>query len=157
MAIRYLFDSAALDDASTRAYIRQISAAGAEIRIAADLKSNLLICDNRSALLYTNPEDPEGGAVITKESDLVVVRGLFSQAWEQATGLGQLTEERLRLAPADQELLALILKPGKDLARARELGVSLRTFHRRVADLYERLGVTSRTEAALIARQYISA
>ncbi|MEU9502464.1 hypothetical protein [Streptomyces sp. NPDC048196] len=158
VAIRYLFDSAALDDASTFAYLRQISVAGAEVRIAASLKSNLLICDNRSALLYTKPEDPEGGAMVTKESDLVaVVRGLFSQTWEQSTELGQLTKDRLCLAPADQELLILILKPGKDLARARELGVSLRTFHRRVADLYERLGVTSRTEAALVAREYISA
>ncbi|MFK8846530.1 hypothetical protein [Streptomyces sp. Ac-502] len=158
VAIRYLLDSAALDDASIRAYVRQISAAGAEIRTAPGLQSNLLICDNRSALLYTNPEDPDDGAMVTTEADLVaVVRGLFSQAWKQATTLGQLAEVRLCLEPTDQQLINLILKPGKDLARARELGVSLRTFHRRVADLYERLGVTSRTEAALVAREYMRA
>ncbi|MFE9448699.1 hypothetical protein [Streptomyces sp. NPDC006739] len=156
--IRYLLDPSVLKDASALAYARQISAAGAGVRIAAELKSNLLICDNRSAVFCTNSEDPEDGAVVTREPDLVtVVRDLFSQAWEQAGGLGQVAEESCCLTPADQELLALILKPGKDLARARELGVSLRTFHRRVADLYERLGVSSRTEAALVAREYISA
>ncbi|NUR05162.1 MAG: hypothetical protein HOY79_54280 [Streptomyces sp.] len=156
--IHYLFDASVLNDASALTYVRQISAAGAGVRIAAALKSNLLICDNRSALLCANSEEPEDGAVVTKEPDLVtVVRDLFSQAWEQAGGLGQVAEEPCCLTPADQELLTLILKPGKDRIRARELGVSLRTFHRRVADLYERLGVSSRTEAALVAREYIDA
>ncbi|MFF9409880.1 hypothetical protein ACF1B0_30805 [Streptomyces anandii] len=155
--IRFLVAKAALDEAHVVAFMRRIGADGAAIRVADELDSHVLVADNRAALIADEPGDPETAAIVTQEPGLVCnMAALYRLAWEQAVDFDAFMENRLDLSPADQQLLELITRPGKDVTRARALGVSLRTFHRRVADLYERLGVTSRVEAALVARNLVA-
>ncbi len=154
--IRFLASKAALDDAHVAAFMRRVSADGATVRLADELDSHVLVADKRTALIADEPGDPERAAIETEEPGLVCnMAALYRLAWRQAVDFDVFIGDRLDLSPEDQQLLLLITGPGKDTTRARELGVSLRTFHRRVADLYERLGVTSRVEAALVARDLV--
>ena len=53
----------------------------------------------------------------------------------------------------DERLLLLLAAGLKDEAIARQLGVSLRTVHRRTSDLLDRLGVRTRFQAGMRAAQ----
>ncbi|MEU8708574.1 hypothetical protein [Streptomyces sp. NPDC048565] len=152
---RYLFPSACLQDAAATSFLRRIAAEGAEVRIAKELESNLLVCDQQTVLLSEHPDAPDRKALLSQEPGLVRnVTGLFGTAWAHATDFTE-SLPPTPLTPDHRQLLALLLRPGKDVTRARELGVSIRTFHRRVASLYEQLGVASRTEVALVAHEYV--
>ncbi|MDH6121975.1 hypothetical protein [Kitasatospora sp. GAS204B] len=155
LTTRFLLSMGSLEDALTLAFLRRIRAQGAQIRLVPELDRTLLICDGRAALTATDPRDPDSGAILTEEPGLVSgMSALFRLAWERAAEFDAVIERRDALPPEDLDLLALLLRPGKDASRARQAGVSLRTFHRRVADLYQRLGAGNRTEAALIARDH---
>lgn len=54
------------------------------------------------------------------------------------------TDVAATVTDADLTLLAALARGGKDEIVARRLGVSTRTFRRRLLDLMQRLGVTSR-------------
>ncbi|WP_333736250.1 hypothetical protein [Streptomyces sp. IBSBF 2806] len=156
LRVRFLVARAALDEAHVVAFLRRISGDGAAVRLADGLDSHVLVADKTAALIADEPQDPEKAAIMTEEPGVVCnMAALYRLAWEQAVDFGELMGNRFDLSSEDQQLLELITRPGKDTARARDLGVSLRTFHRRVADLYERLGVTSRVEAVLVARDLV--
>lgn len=53
----------------------------------------------------------------------------------------------------ERRVLLAMCTVGKDEAGARELGVSVRTYRRHVADLMQLLGAASRAQAALLARE----
>ncbi|MFJ8249700.1 DNA-binding response regulator [Streptomyces sp. NPDC094466] len=53
----------------------------------------------------------------------------------------------------ERRVLVSMCTVGKDEAGARELGVSVRTYRRHVADLMQTLGAASRAQAALLARE----
>lgn len=57
------------------------------------------------------------------------------------------------LSEMERRVLLAMCTVGKDEAGARELGVSVRTYRRHVADLMQLLGAASRAQAALLARE----
>ncbi|MDT0406950.1 response regulator transcription factor, partial [Streptomyces edwardsiae] len=57
------------------------------------------------------------------------------------------------LSPMERRVLVAMCTVGKDEAGARELGVSVRTYRRHVAELMQTLGAASRAQAALLARE----
>jgi DNA-binding NarL/FixJ family response regulator len=69
---------------------------------------------------------------------------LFDQLWSQATPL-RLSEN----ADPNTTLINLLASGMKDEAIARQLGVSGRTLRRRIAQVQEQLGATSRFQAGL--------
>jgi len=56
-------------------------------------------------------------------------------------------------ASADDRLLSLLATGLKDEAIARQLGVSLRTVHRRTSGLSESLGARTRFQAGVLAER----
>ena len=50
-------------------------------------------------------------------------------------------------------MLRAMCSGGKDEAGARDLGVSVRTYRRYIADLMQLLGAGNRPQAALLARE----
>ncbi|MFD9511210.1 hypothetical protein [Streptomyces mirabilis] len=157
LRVRFLVAKAALDEAHVMAFMRRINADGAAVRLTDELESHVLVADRVAALIADQPQDPEKAAIVTEEPGVVCnMAALYRLAWEQAVDFDTFMADRLDFSPEDQQLLELITRPGKDASRARDLGVSLRTFHRRVANLYGRLGVTSRMEAVLVARDLVA-
>ena len=88
------------------------------------------------------------GRILVRAPALVrLVTDLFERYWEKAvplrsTPVGFGRNERI-------EILEGLMLGAKDEALARQLGVSLRTVRRRVADLMDELGATTRFQAGM--------
>lgn len=149
----------ALDDTPTADYLRELVAHGARIRVACDITERMLVYDRRAALVPLDPANTARGALLARKSGLVAnIVALFEKIWQQAeefTGPGQEGGEETGEALPDFErrVLVSMCSVGKDEAGARELGVSVRTYRRYVADLLQTLGAASRAQAALLARE----
>ncbi|MFE7463685.1 helix-turn-helix transcriptional regulator [Streptomyces sp. NPDC057499] len=157
--IRNVVIREALRDRATAAYLRELAEHGAMIRVTEQSAERLLVYDRKAALVPLDPRDTSRGALLAHRSGLVSnIIALFEKIWDQATDLGRVDD------PADREpkdgpseterrVLVSMCSVGKDEAGARELGVSVRTYRRHVADLMQTLGAASRAHAALLARE----
>ncbi|MEU4031223.1 helix-turn-helix transcriptional regulator [Streptomyces anulatus] len=160
--IRNVVSSVALQDPTTAAYLRELAEHGAAIRVTADTTERLLVYDRRAALVPLDPRDTSRGALLAHRSGLVSnVISLFERIWDQADELSRAVdgtqggEDAAAVRPSgiERRVLVSMCTVGKDEAGARELGVSVRTYRRHVADLMQTLGAASRAQAALLARE----
>lgn len=146
----------ALEDDLTRAYLSELSRLGARIRVVDHPMNRMLVYDGAIAVTPITPEDTAQGALIVRQAALVAtMTTLFEQVWAQAEVLEPGTGRMAAQAPVssvEKQVLTLLATVDKDEIGARELGVSLRTYRRHVADVLHRLGATSRFQAALLAR-----
>lgn len=148
----------ALDDPLTVGYLRELTAHGAQIRAADDLSERILVYDRRTALVPIDPEDTSRGALVAQETGLVSgILALFEKIWCQATDLASVIEEPEEnpggLSDIERQVLTSMCHVGKDEIGARDLGMSVRTYRRHVAELLRLLGASSRPHAALLARE----
>lgn len=160
--IRNVVSSVALQDPTTAAYLRELAEHGAAIRVTAGTTERLLVYDRRAALVPLDPRDTSRGALLAHRSGLVSnVISLFERIWDQADELSRAVdgtqggEDAAAVRPSgiERRVLVSMCTVGKDEAGARELGVSVRTYRRHVADLMQTLGAASRAQAALLARE----
>ncbi|MFE0688558.1 hypothetical protein ACWGNE_03335 [Streptomyces xiamenensis] len=150
VAFRTVMLCETLEDPPTAAYLREIERHGARVRLIPHATERLLACDSRAvALPLGGGPTIEHGALFTEEPAIVAsVRALFERAWERATPLtpAPTPTENARL------ILAAMCSGAKDETAARGIGVSVRTYRRRIAHLMDHLNAGSRAQAALLAR-----
>ncbi|MDT7788025.1 MAG: hypothetical protein QOF58_6444, partial [Pseudonocardiales bacterium] len=79
------------------------------------------------------------------------IQSLFEAAWHGATDLASYQARFTELGA--REILEQLASGCKDETAARALGVSLRTYRRRVAELMDVLGASSRFQAGARARE----
>ncbi|MFD3920164.1 helix-turn-helix transcriptional regulator [Streptomyces sp. NPDC058595] len=156
--IRNVVLAAALDDLPTREYLRELVKRGAQIRVAENITERILVYDGRTALVPVDPQNTARGALLAHKSGLVSnIIALFEKIWTQADDLLTVTKEATDavegLSEIEQQVLISMCTVGKDEAGARELGISVRTYRRHVADLLQSLGAASRAQGALRARE----
>ncbi|WTA73759.1 helix-turn-helix transcriptional regulator [Streptomyces sp. NBC_00838] len=156
--IRNVVLAAALDDLPTREYLRELVKRGAQIRVAENITERILVYDGRTALVPVDPQNTARGALLAHKSGLVSnIIALFEKIWTQADDLLTVTKEAADavegLSEIEQQVLISMCTVGKDEAGARELGISVRTYRRHVADLLQSLGAASRAQGALRARE----
>ncbi|MFE5094774.1 LuxR C-terminal-related transcriptional regulator [Streptomyces sp. NPDC056638] len=157
--IRNVVAQAALRDPATAAYLRELAEHGASIRVTAHTAERLLVYDRKAALVPLDPRNTSRGALLAHRSGLVSnIIALFEKIWDQADDLSQASGEDTGasdtgLSGTERRVLVSMCTVGKDEAGARELGVSVRTYRRYVADLMQKLGAASRAQAALLARE----
>ncbi|MER8264608.1 helix-turn-helix transcriptional regulator [Streptomyces griseus] len=160
--IRNVVSSVALQDPPTAAYLRELAENGAAIRVTADTTERLLVYDRRAALVPLDPRDTSRGALLAHRTGLVSnIISLFERIWDQAEELSRADDGTetggdtavARPSGIERRVLVSMCTVGKDEAGARELGVSVRTYRRHVADLMQTLGAASRAQAALLARE----
>lgn len=129
------------------------------IRVVEDTTERILVYDRAAALVPLDPQDTSRGALLANNNGIVAnIIALFEKIWDEAEDLAQvdLTDGdnvASGVSGTEQRVLALMCSVGKDEEGARELGVSVRTYRRYVADLMEMLGAASRAQAALLARE----
>ncbi|MEV6403013.1 DNA-binding response regulator [Streptomyces bobili] len=150
--VRKLLSPAALADEHSRAHLRELVDQGALVRIAsAPLPHETIIIDRRLAILAGL--DGPGGREYTLTTVPTLVGGvyaLFDAAWETATDLKAfLRGEQPRLDAAGRTVLRALGSGATDETAARELGMSLRTYRRRVAELLTTLDADSRFQAGI--------
>jgi DNA-binding CsgD family transcriptional regulator/predicted transcriptional regulator len=156
--IRNVVLRTALAHPQTVAYLRELAHKGAQIRVADNVSERILVYDRRVALVPVDPGDTSRGALLAHESGLVSnIMALFEKIWDQAEDLLDATAEpegTPTLTEMERRVLGSMVSVGKDEAGARELGISVRTYRRHVADLLRVLGAASRAQAALLAREH---
>ncbi|MFJ4854826.1 MULTISPECIES: helix-turn-helix transcriptional regulator [unclassified Streptomyces] len=157
--IRSVVARAALEDPATAAHLRELAAHGAAIRLTSETAERLLVYDRRTALVPLDPRDPLRGVLLAQRTGLVSnIVALFEKIWDQCVDLARADDEGrdpadAALSGAERRVLVSMCTVGKDEAGARELGVSVRTYRRHVAELIQMLGASSRAQAALLARE----
>ena len=150
LVVRKLYTSVALADDVQRTHLLQLLAVGAQVRICdAGLPHETIIIDRRVMLLAGPgvPGDREF-TVTTSPSLIDGVLALFDATWEAAVPLA----DRQDLPMLDPDVRAILrtLSAGlTDEAAARRMGISLRTYRRRVAELMKALDSDSRFQAGL--------
>lgn len=158
IAVRKVFHASVLDDPEAAAQVRRLSGYGIRVRLAAtELPQEMIMIDRRTVILAEPPD--RGGRA---DRAYTVVRGgtvvaglvtLFEATWQAATDLVDLTDPAgaaggpPRLDPDSRAVLAALRDGLTDESAARRLGLSLRTYRRRVADLMTRLDARSRFQA----------
>ena len=77
---------------------------------------------------------------------LDLLTAIFEEFWAMSTGFISEHEMPGKHDAIDRDLVKLLLLGLTDAAAAAQLGISLRTVQRRVADLMETAGVTTRIQ-----------
>jgi sugar-specific transcriptional regulator TrmB len=156
IAFRVIYDAETVADPARLASIRANVRAGEHARTVSELPMEMLVVDERQALLPIDGEAIDAAYLIHASSLLAALTGLFASIWAQATPL-YLASRRIAVAQADDalvpELLALLAAGLSDKAIGRHLGWSPRTLQRRIHDLMRSLDAGTRFQAGVVARE----
>ncbi|WP_067805951.1 response regulator transcription factor [Actinomadura formosensis] len=156
-AVRKLYTPAALADEESERRLVELAGAGVRVRICpAPLPHETIIVDRRVAILAGPPRGGVREYTVVRSPG--VVRGvvsLFRAAWETADELADHRRDRPpALSEESRRILRLLGGGLKDEAAARRLGMPLRTYRRRVAEILTLLDADSRFQAGLRAHEY---
>ncbi|MBL0887133.1 response regulator transcription factor [Myceligenerans indicum] len=143
-----------LDPAWSQRMATVLEHPGVEVRVADQEVNETIIIDGRLVILAGDLRSGERTySLITRREAVRGVSSLFEAAWRGAADLDLFdagAAEIRRLAP---QVLDLLGRGVKDETAARELGLGLRTYRRRVAELMAALGADSRFQAGVRARE----
>ncbi|WP_327087895.1 DNA-binding response regulator [Nonomuraea sp. NBC_01738] len=150
--VRKLLSPSALADEAARAHLRMVADNGAQVRISTTrLPHETILIDKRVMILAESDGPGEREFTVTTSPALVGgVYALFEAAWESATELSAYFSGDVPQLDADSLTILRELGAGHtDETAARRLGLSLRTYRRRVAELMATLDADSRFQAGL--------
>ena len=152
--VRKLYGPQVLLDPRSARHADQIEALGARIRITTDPLHETILIDRRAVIMAGDPDErPRRYRVLFAPEVVHSVAALFDAAWRTGTDRSVYEASLTGLRALAPSLLDALASGAKDEAAARELGLSLRTYRRRVAELMAAVGATSRFQAGLRARQ----
>lgn len=139
-------------------YVRELLGRGGEVRVVEEISDQLVVYDGQVALMPKDPKNVDQGALMVRGRGLVsTLSGLFEKVWEQAEDvsveLREPADPEPGLSEAELRVLRTMCEVGKDETGARDLGVSVRTYRRHIADVLRVLGASTRAQAALLARE----
>ena len=151
---RKLYRPGVLLDATHRQHVEHLRRMGASIRITPDELNETIILDDRVALLAG---ELLGGVrsygVVTRPEVVQSVKSLFNAAWRTAMDLAVFEANFAEVRALAPQILEMLASGCKDETAARTLGLGLRTYRRRVAELMTALGASSRFQAGVRARE----
>jgi sugar-specific transcriptional regulator TrmB/DNA-binding CsgD family transcriptional regulator len=152
---RGLYDPVGLSTRDIQGEIEPAIAQGEQARVLANTPIKLILADDRLALLplHSGSTTIESVVVVHPSAMLEALDALFETLWRTALPLppvgGKAAEGAQSLPQEDARLVALLTAGLPDRIIARQLGLSYRTFQRRIGGLLERLGVRTRFQAGL--------
>ncbi|MEV5745726.1 DNA-binding response regulator [Microbispora rosea] len=152
LAVKKLFTPVALADEASRAHLREVVANGVEVRISSTpLPHETIVIDRRVMILAERDgPGPREYTVTTSPTLVNGVYSLFAAAWDAATELtAYLRGDAPHLDDDSRAVLRALGAGYTDETAARHLGLSLRTYRRRVAELMDTLEADSRFQAGL--------
>ena len=151
VSILAVYARSTLADDAVRAHARWLGSLGGSVRTALSPPPAMLVVDRATALV---PGD--GGAFVVRNRVLAgALAALFDHVWCDAWVAAPASTHPTADTPTTQErdLLSLLGKGLTDASAARQLGVSLRTVRRMMAELMARLDARSRFEAGIRAAE----
>ncbi|MEU7904981.1 hypothetical protein [Actinoplanes sp. NPDC049118] len=136
-----------------RADLEQSAARGEVARVLAAAPTKLILADDRMGLLplQAAPSSIESIVVVHPSALLEALGALFESLWARALPLGLAYGTQAGAGPTRDELrlLTLLTTGIPDEAIARQLGLSYRTFQRRLRTLLARLDAETRFQAGV--------
>ncbi|GAA2154829.1 response regulator transcription factor [Actinomadura napierensis] len=157
LATYKLYNPAALADEESERELIRLAGAGVRVRICTTpLPHETIIVDRRTAILAGPPEQGVREYTVVRSPSVVKgVVSLFWATWETSADLADYRRERPpALSEESRHILRLLGGGLKDEAAARQLGMSLRTYRRRVAEILTLLDAGSRFQAGLRAQEF---
>lgn len=143
---RVIYPARALEEAPEA--VRRRAELGEHVRLLADVPGRLAVL-GEAAILREDLAGGTGRVLVLRQPALVAIaRALFEELWQRALAVPGLEEEGGQ-SSARQLLLERLAQGVKDEQLARELGLSLRTVRRRVAEVLDELGAASRFQAGV--------
>lgn len=152
---RVIYDAAGLESFHRLdGDVRTTMTAGEHARVLSDAPIKLLIADDRLGMLPLQiaPQTINSVVVVHRSALLEALSALFEQLWCQALPLGSFGEAPVPTTEpteTERQLLSLLTAGLTDERIAEHMGVSLRTMQRRLRELLERLGATTRFQAGI--------
>ncbi|MFF1378845.1 LuxR C-terminal-related transcriptional regulator [Streptomyces sp. NPDC058308] len=150
--VEHLYQHTVRNDPASTAYIREVTAAGAEVRTTDQLIDRMIIYDREIVFLPEQGElDRRPGAIVVREPTLVAfLCKLYDQQWAQGTVFEPDAEDGTAITDDVQRSIIKLMAQGyKDEMVARRLGMSVRTCRRHIAEIMEDLDATSRFQAGV--------
>lgn len=153
--IRKIYRSAVLlDPVAAHGLARDRDRHGASTRITTEEINETIILDRRLVILAGDVSAGRRSySVITQPETVQGVTSLFEAAWRSATELDVYDTRIAEIRQLAPQVLDLLGQGVKDEAAARTLGLGVRTYRRRVAELMDALGAGSRFQAGVRARE----
>ena len=127
---------------------------GEEARVVAEAPMKMILADRHLGLIPLHADRPTttSAVVVHRSALLDALSALFAGLWGQAIPLappGAPLSDRGALPPEDARLLALLTTGLPDRSIAKQLGLSYRTFQRRLRALMAHLDAHTRFQAGL--------
>jgi DNA-binding CsgD family transcriptional regulator/predicted transcriptional regulator len=151
---RAVYERAVLAQPGASEHLRSYLHAGEQARAATVLPSKFVIADRRLALIPVGADqEPAAGCLLIRTRGIVqALASLFEQVWDRSVPLQWHQraepegEAQATFSGEDRELLSLMLAGLPDKALASQLGLSVRTVHRRIRRLMSLAGCTTRMQ-----------
>ena len=143
-----------LDPVAARTLAKVRDQNGAQIRITSEEINETIVLDRRLVILAGDlSAGRRSFSIITQPEAVQGVISLFDAAWRSATDLAAYDTQIAEIRQLAPQVLDLLSQGVKDESAARTLGLGVRTYRRRVAELMEALGADSRFQAGVRARE----
>ncbi|WP_165367972.1 helix-turn-helix transcriptional regulator, partial [Phytoactinopolyspora endophytica] len=127
---------------------------GAQVRVSTEELNETIILDGKLVILAGDVQAGERSySLITQRETVQGVTSLFEAVWRSATDLATYDAQTAEIREIAPQVLDLLGQGVKDEAAARALGLGVRTYRRRVAELMAALGAESRFQAGVRARE----
>lgn len=158
--VRAVYDRNGLERSGALDGLRAHVAAGERARVYSPLPVELIIADQRTAMIPLVTGTPDSAALLLRPSGLLDALVLFFETvWRQATPFTVTAAGEIKFPeaggeemPPDLELILPLLAVGlRDDCIARELGVSARTLDRRLRSMMHAFNAATRFQAGWIA------
>lgn len=160
-AVRNMVHEKALDNPGAVHHLRELTLAGAEVRVSQALPGPMLIYHRQMALVPVDPDNSSRGALCVRERGLVdTITDYFERLWADAaqfqatdgTSAATGPTEPPGLTDLHRRVLSVMCRASKDEAGARKVGLALRNYRRHIAEVVDLLEADNRVHAALLAR-----
>ena len=167
--MRVVHQSSVLGHPSVIGYLTELAAMGCRVRLRDTLPFQLFLIDGTSALCAV----PASGSYLLKgERVMVLLNRVFETTWVDALPLEQAllrvgpaavrppelvagpTRRSVRISPTHEAILRLLAEGQTDKSIARSMGITARTVTRRISEIYAMLGVESRFQAGIVAKEF---
>jgi sugar-specific transcriptional regulator TrmB/DNA-binding CsgD family transcriptional regulator len=146
---RVIVESGALERPGFLAAAREAAPVGEHVRVLPTLPTRLFIADDSLALLpmRSRGEARSAGALLVNPGGLLdLITAIFEVYWSSATDFLSDGDGSALFDELDRDVLKLLLLGLTDAAVGAQLGISVRTVQRRIAELLSRAGVSTRIQ-----------
>ncbi|KJY42534.1 hypothetical protein VR41_07475 [Streptomyces sp. NRRL B-1568] len=148
--MRTIYQHTTRFDEATKAYVRQVTEHGAQVRTLGEFFDRLIIID--AAIAFISANDVRTDAVAIEEPSVVrFLRDVFERSWDRAERFPFIPLHAAKAAddviPSIRESIRRLLVEGySDKKIARRLGISERSLQAHVASMKQALGAHNRLQ-----------